>query len=840
MRFIIIDPNLENPHGHHILYDTVYAKEAAARGMQPLIVSNRKFGNEEVDGIPVYPYFGTTCYHRYSEDPNFGSLDDIWIGNSTIHDELTGLPADFFLTTDLVCIHTVTETTVLGIVDWIATFPKHRAPRFYLFFMFTPGVNENSSGNVFFDDVAKAVPYREALRRIDTLGLNICLYGTGQQHADQMSILSGSDIPTHALITAFDNLPVQAESDRSRILLFAGDAKINKGFWVLPQLIKEICPAYPDHNFYIHANPTNAWGEALTVAAELKRIAPDYPNLKLSLEPLDGRRYSELISSSGVILLPYDPDEYRKKSSGVAWESIISESHLIVPEDTWLERECILWGGAFQSYSPDQISQISVAIGRALDGFDENAEKAKKSAALFKAKNGVKTLFDQIMDDFVRTGGLLDLPAMTQSEIAPEAFEGKGWHLVEQVKGKSARWSEDKADLDIRFPSIGDWVACFHIAKGLIPGHLDGARVSIDGEEAQTWISDGQDGSWRLNVRFRERDPTMPLRTMALELLAPLDVPDEPRKLGLLISGLSINEQSDCHKLIPMATFPKSGTTSTGWTDRVDHGIWTSVVPESKSATINFELPEALTVDQVRQIKVFFDGKLIPHRYIRNNDWAVQAFVDEALIDNPDQTQTIHLIFGTTTSVRMGYLQLFSAMTEFRMDHETLPAVAESLTIPIEHSAPKEHAGSAIQKGNWNLQSLDQFETLQILTVLVSGYQSGIKYFDEFTLKIHCAENYDAIELRNTDGAFQFFDELNQTVLKEDDWGQYVRLFVDKDGNGFALQLQELASDLTEFSKLLSMMQKGVEMALSGHGDDVQSNQLTRAAENLSRLANSY
>ena len=242
MRLIILDPNLEHTHGHHALYDRALAGEAVRRGVDVSVIGNLRYGPDQIGDAPVYPLLETTSYGNFSDDPNFGRMDNVRIGNRVVFDELQDLPRDFFHPDDVVLVHTVSHINIKGIVEWISTFPASTSPTFCICLMLPSGIEIVAGDKYRVVDLALASSYREAFKASKKIE-DLFFMATGHQHAREFSALAGFDIPSHPLMTAFDEEPLSSDVMSERVLLFAGDAKINKGLGLLPEIVRQVCPA---------------------------------------------------------------------------------------------------------------------------------------------------------------------------------------------------------------------------------------------------------------------------------------------------------------------------------------------------------------------------------------------------------------------------------------------------------------------------------------------------------------------------------------------------------------------------------------------------------------------
>lgn len=830
MRLVILDPNLVDTHGHHALYDRVLGAEARARNCEVVILGNRRFGQDRLDDIPVHPLLDTTCYAQFSQDPVFGPHDDVELGNRAVFDELSALPQDFFRRSDLVLVHTVSHITLMGLITWVAALPAARCPHFAICLMLPSGIGFDADGAMLLDDAATATGYREAFRRAARANLDVTFLASGAQHARQFSALAGQDIASHALLTGFDEHPSRAAMRPNQVLLFAGDAKMNKGLGLLPDLVAALCPAHPGHDFIIHANPEPAWGAALEVVETLRRLAPQHPNLRLSLSPLSSPDYADLLSASGIVLFPYDPDEYRRKSSGVVWEAIASCSQLVVPQDTWLDAECAHWGAAFEAYEPGQAAR---ALDRIIAGYDRARSRADRAGARFDAANGVKTLFDQLADPWVARAASLGPDDSQSHTVKADAFGNQGWHILEQADGIPVRWSDRAASLHQVLPGLGGWTLTLAGPFAFSAAQIQGARLMVDGVAQTTRFGLAEDGAWSLSCQFEETRADMPLRTVSLHLDWTQTNDGDGRELGLLTGDLTIAEAAPQEAWIPTALIAGAGQgppDRAGWSAPLTSGSWHASLPPGQDCVIGFRVEGTAAPQEVAQLQIFANGQVVIPRLHRDSDWQVQVCLPGAATLGHAQL-VLDIVLATPARVQMQSLlwtrgrrsavpQDAAAQPELqpelrpesRPEPETRPKPAAPVTAPVTAPITTPMPAQAPQAANasWSCDRVENFGALSFINPRITGFTLGQRVLGDFHIKIMRTEASVALELRERDGAFQLLHRPDPDMVHSDEWGEVITLFADHDGACTGAAPGAVAQNADALLALLAQMPDGL------------------------------
>ncbi|MHB8727679.1 MAG: glycosyltransferase family protein [Sulfuricaulis sp.] len=138
-----------------------------------------------------------------------------------------------------------------------------------------------------------------------------------------------------------DSLSVRKRTGQLPLTVsYLGDAREEKGFHLLPKLIKDLRTAGLGEDrvrFRIQANLPRAGTTARVRNAKDNLTRRQGPGLELLEGPFDSNKYHELITSSDIILVPYCAKSYRARSSGIFAEALAAGVPTIYPRGTWME-----------------------------------------------------------------------------------------------------------------------------------------------------------------------------------------------------------------------------------------------------------------------------------------------------------------------------------------------------------------------------------------------------------------------------------------------------------------------------------------------------------------------
>ena len=121
-------------------------------------------------------------------------------------------------------------------------------------------------------------------------------------------------------------------------VVYLGDARTEKGYQHFPGMAQALWQDYIRTGrveVTLQSNYNMPGGEGGIPQARLKLLA--YPHgVTLLTEPLEPDDYYGLLAKADIIVLPYEPQPYGRRSSGVLNEAIAAGKVAVVPEGTWL------------------------------------------------------------------------------------------------------------------------------------------------------------------------------------------------------------------------------------------------------------------------------------------------------------------------------------------------------------------------------------------------------------------------------------------------------------------------------------------------------------------------
>lgn len=149
---------------------------------------------------------------------------------------------------------------------------------------------------------------------------------------------------------------------------FIGESRREKGFHLLPDLVADLRRELGDDvRFTIQIMPGEA-GADPTVTKAIERLRSSAEGVDLVYGALDQDAFHRVLAASHVLLLPYAPKAYERRSSGLLVEGLAAGLAIVAPSsESWLTRTIVGAGAEDRAFLwQAQTEAVSKALLRAI------------------------------------------------------------------------------------------------------------------------------------------------------------------------------------------------------------------------------------------------------------------------------------------------------------------------------------------------------------------------------------------------------------------------------------------------------------------------------------------
>lgn len=362
----IVEPALMGPRGHALALDGAVVRELADLGHKVRIIAHADFDAALVADWPcsIEAYFSQSPYENTVPYDPLARMTAFEQASHAFAAELAKLglgPEDCFL------VPTATPCVLMGLVLWLTALAPAERPRGTAAVMMGAGlIFDPETDTVKPDSPIMTLMVQHALVGLDEIAGYLSLVAVSADHASALSHLSNRDIPFWPL-----PLPMpEAAEDRPNktLLLYAGDARDDKGFFLLPDILSALDAQIEGWTVTVHASIDPAHRGMIEVMEALRAFRSARNTCVVRHDYLDADAFAAMLAQQAVVLLPYDPVAYRTKTSGLLWQVLAAGARAVLPAGSWLARECAVWEAEPELYTRWSADAVAEAVLAAVGG----------------------------------------------------------------------------------------------------------------------------------------------------------------------------------------------------------------------------------------------------------------------------------------------------------------------------------------------------------------------------------------------------------------------------------------------------------------------------------------
>lgn len=433
-KLLIVDQSLRDLNGHHYEYDISVSAAAAGMGISALIAAHESWDSAlGAAGADITPYF-----RRSWDDVHQSGLvrivrrvltplpapvrsSVIWAGSRlrktlgrgrrdlsssgelpSFGNELAALIDTEGLTaTDHVLVHTLSMAELFSMITALELCDN--LPIVHVVLRRDadePAVCNGPWGGIqsAFTRVRTSAMLRQSLR----------FYADTSHLCSQYEALSGGvpvalmPIP-HGLSGAISESPTAARH-RPMTATYLGNARTEKGFHYLPEAVDALRSSHIEAGrlrFVIQANANLSLEDDIIARGRrrLRRYASE--QVELIDSALDVPGFHERLFEADIILLPYQAEHYRKRSSGILVQALVAGRPVVVPSGTWLS-DC---APPESSVTFDDPGDLANAIALAVERLPDLRQAALRMAPAWRERHSAEMLVKRLLDLGSAAGG---------------------------------------------------------------------------------------------------------------------------------------------------------------------------------------------------------------------------------------------------------------------------------------------------------------------------------------------------------------------------------------------------------------------------------------------------
>jgi glycosyltransferase involved in cell wall biosynthesis len=366
-RLVIVEPSAGKTGGHFYRPARALQVAAQAAGARVVLAGSRRIALEGLDledRLLLAPAFEFSHWDTLASLP-----DDRWRGLSRFGrmfgSDLVNLSSRLALGRDDVVMFAMGNLVeLLGAVEWARAAAGPSLPQIRMLFHFLP---EQEAQWLKITEAEVRHAYQVALGMLDDLaGDRVRLLAQSSALADGIADALGRRVdPVGFPVPVRLHRRASSRTGQPYRVLYAGEARADKGFGLLPALADALSSELTAGTVRLLCQ-AKLNGFADRSLKDAARALGERQGIEIIDRFLPSDGYDDLIAGCDLVLLPYDPGQYRARLSAVFVDATCAGVPVVVPDGTWMSGQLERGAGAGEVFGHPAAQDVLAAIRRAL------------------------------------------------------------------------------------------------------------------------------------------------------------------------------------------------------------------------------------------------------------------------------------------------------------------------------------------------------------------------------------------------------------------------------------------------------------------------------------------
>lgn len=391
----IFDSFLINKVGHHFEYTKSIYDEWRSRGLKAKVYCNVKAEKDIIDYFQATPLFLKDIYYVFSKTL-VRSIFNFLMTNFLFLKDLKKIAPTTFSQADIALFYTITHDQLLGLLIWYKDLPPKCRPVLVLLFVYSNIIYKETKQHF----TKSFFAYKLIFHLFSSfINKHKIVFSVGNEVlSEEYNKLFKKKMMIFPFPISNRSYPNNINNQKSKtVIVYLGAARENKGYQLLPPLIRKVLYEHDNVQFVVQSNLKGHSSSQRLVLDAKESLKTFTKHVTVIDKPLSTEEYYNILSQADLVLLPYSPFAYYKNTSGIFAEAIAFGKPVIVTKNTWMEKQISEYNDCGISCE-NTVEALLQAIQLFLKNKIEYQNKAKKAAVKWKKIHDVKTYVDMLVN----------------------------------------------------------------------------------------------------------------------------------------------------------------------------------------------------------------------------------------------------------------------------------------------------------------------------------------------------------------------------------------------------------------------------------------------------------
>jgi glycosyltransferase involved in cell wall biosynthesis len=404
MKLHIFDNGFANKVGHSFEYTKSVYEEWVARGNEAFVYCTHvedEAVEKSFNTIPIFTidargsYLSIKIPQSVNKFLRLNGILNAFAGSRSFLNDLKKIDARFLSEDDIVLVHTLNQNSLFAIYLWYRSLPQSERPRLVLLFRFA---------TMHYDREKRRLPsyflYQLLMKLFVRLDGNEKVIFTTDSDAlaEEYETMTTRKVN----VLPIPHIPIlphkpKAGHNEEKVFVYIGEANERKGYYLLPAAIDFVVAHHARRNlkFLIQSNCPRDPGEKIVLAK--KELSVMGGGVEIIDRALDTKEYYNLLSRADIVLIPYVAESYHAQTSGIFAEALAFSKPVIIPVDTWMEREFLKYESGGVLFRMKDEGSLGKAMIFALEHETELKKRANACMISWTKYHNARTYVDILL-----------------------------------------------------------------------------------------------------------------------------------------------------------------------------------------------------------------------------------------------------------------------------------------------------------------------------------------------------------------------------------------------------------------------------------------------------------